>query len=766
MVTQLVERSPNSLELSFEPPARLRRRRLASAALAALLLLPVGALAADIDRDAAAALDEAEALAKKAQGLHDDPVRWECALIEAMSAVKRADALLGAGQGTDRLRRRAVVVRAAIEEADEDRRLVARLEEARSRGAEAADLYGAAFRLDDKEWDSLKPDEAADRIKRRAIREELLAALEDWAALSEKKDETERLHAIVAAADADPTSLRSRCDALIAKKDWQGLHQLAFGDEGKYIPAARLASLGWIIRAEGGAEAAVSFLKEANRRHPSDYWIAFELAAACRTSKPPAAAEAIRYFTVAAALRPDSAAAHANLGQALRDAQRWDEAIAELRKAVELKPDDAAAHDRLGVVLIELGRLEEAIAEFRNAVQLQPSSASAHEHMGKALRFIGRREEAGAELRKAIELQPDDASAHNQLGLLLEEQGDAEGAVAEFRKAIALRPDAAEFYTNLGAVLASRGQPDEAIAALRRAIQLRPDSADAHDNLGTLLTQQHAYEEAVVEFRRAVELQPQSADAHSSFGHALRRMGRWDEAIAEYRKALELRPDDPLCHCNLGQALLQKGQFTEALAALRRGHELGSKQPGWRYPSAQWVQDAERLAALDAKLPAVLNGEARPADAAEQLELARVCQIKRLYAASARFSADAFSADPKRADDLLSGSRYHAACAAALAGCGKGEDAARLEDKERAQLRQQSRTWLQAELATWSQRIDAGSGVERMAAAQALQRWTKEADLAGVRDVDALAKLPAEEQDAWRKLWADADALRKRAEAK
>jgi hypothetical protein len=35
-----------------------------------------------------------------------------------------------------------------------------------------------------------------------------------------------------------------------------------------------------------------------------------------------------------------------------------------------------------------------------------------------------------------------------------------------------------------------------------------------------------------------------------------------------------------------------------------------------------------------------------------------------------------------------------------------------------------------------------------------------------VRDKDALAKLPAEEQDAWRKLWTDVDALLKKAQEK
>lgn len=44
-----------------------------------------------------------------------------------------------------------------------------------------------------------------------------------------------------------------------------------------------------------------------------------------------------------------------------------------------------------------------------------------------------------------------------------------------------------------------------------------------------------------------------------------------------------------------------------------------------------------------------------------------------------------------------------------------------------------------------------------------LQHWQHDADLAGVRDAEALRKLSPEDQDAWRKLWADVAQLLKKA---
>src|SRR5262249_53063381 len=155
-----------------------------------------------------------------------------------------------------------------------------------------------------------------------------------------------------------------------------------------------------------------------------------------------------------------------------------------------------------------------------------------------------------------------------------------------------------------------------------------------------------------------------------------------------------LKPDYARAYCNLGEVLEHQGQLAEALAARRRGHAIGSTEPNWPYPSAQWVRHAERLVELDGQLPALLKGTAQPA-AADLLVLADLCaRCKRLNTAGARFYRDAFAAEPARADDLKAGYRYRAARAAALAAVGQGEDAAVLDDKERSRWRQQALAWL------------------------------------------------------------------------
>ncbi|HEY7423918.1 MAG TPA: hypothetical protein VH682_06700 [Gemmataceae bacterium] len=198
---------------------------------------------------------------------------------------------------------------------------------------------------------------------------------------------------------------------------------------------------------------------------------------------------------------------------------------------------------------------------------------------------------------------------------------------------------------------------------------------------------------------------------------------------------------------------------------LRCGHELGSKNPRWPFPSAQWVQNCERLVELDGKLPAILSGQKQPVDTAERLALAQLCQMpcKKCYADAVRFFRDAFDEGPKLADDLDAQHRYTAACAAALAGCGLGQDADKLDTKERARLRQQALDWLRADLKAYRQAMEKSAGKDGPAIAQRMQHRLKADDFAGVRGAESLAKLPEAERTEWQKLWQEVEALQQRA---
>ncbi|MCZ6743022.1 MAG: tetratricopeptide repeat protein [Alphaproteobacteria bacterium] len=286
------------------------------------------------------------------------------------------------------------------------------------------------------------------------------------------------------------------------------------------------------------------------------------------------AAAAVELIGKAIALKPDYAEAHNNLGNALKDLERPEEAVAAFRKAAELKPDYAEAHNNLGNMLKIQGRLDEAMAAYRKAVELKADYAEAFYNLALVLVAQGNPADAEAAYLKALTVKPNFTAAYNDLGNTLKDLGRLEDAVAAFHKALEQKPHYAEAHNNLGNALKDLGRFDQAMAAYHKALQFKPDYAMAHNNIGVLLMKRDEPVEAEAAYRKALELKPDYVMALSNLGMALRDQGRLEEAVAAVRKALELEPDFAEAYCNLGTVFEDQGRLTDAEAAARKALEL------------------------------------------------------------------------------------------------------------------------------------------------------------------------------------------------
>ena len=119
--------------------------------------------------------------------------------------------------------------------------------------------------------------------------------------------------------------------------------------------------------------------------------------------------------------------------------------------------------------------------------------------------------------------------------------------------------------------------------------------------------------------------------------------------------------------------------------------------------------------------------------------------------------------DPKLAKDLGAKQRFQAAVAAALAGCGMGNDKPPLDAKARGRCRQLALAWLREDLTEWTKLLEGGKAADRARLLQVLPRWQRNPDLAGLREKKALEKLPEAERKAWSALWDDVDKLLEKA---
>jgi tetratricopeptide (TPR) repeat protein len=101
------------------------------------------------------------------------------------------------------------------------------------------------------------------------------------------------------------------------------------------------------------------------------------------------------------------AEAHNNMGIALSQAGRFEEAIDHYERALRIIPDDADAQDNLAIALQRTGKLPEAIAHYEQALRIKPDFAEAHYNLGVALEETGLPQDAIFHYQQALQIKPD-----------------------------------------------------------------------------------------------------------------------------------------------------------------------------------------------------------------------------------------------------------------------------------------------------------------------------------------------------------------------
>jgi len=146
----------------------------------------------------------------------------------------------------------------------------------------------------------------------------------------------------------------------------------------------------------------------------------------------------------------------------------------------------AAAHYNLGNALGDLGRHDEALAAVERAVALDPAYAEAHHMRAVCLRHLGRYTDALAAVDRALELAPNAAYAWNEKGVIYAMRERQHDALACYDEALARDPGHLRATHNRGVALRMLGRLDEALAAYEKTLALKPDFAEAINSLAIL----------------------------------------------------------------------------------------------------------------------------------------------------------------------------------------------------------------------------------------------------------------------------------------
>ncbi len=279
--------------------------------------------------------------------------------------------------------------------------------------------------------------------------------------------------------------------------------------------------------------------------------------------------EAIAQYHVAIRNHPSNAFAYYNLGNSLSKKGLSVQALPAYREALRWDPDYAQAHNNLAALLAKMGQWAEAERHFREALRLRPGTAQTHLGLADVLRDTDRLLEATQEYARSVALSPGLADAHIGFGIALVRLGRPAEAAESFAAAAKARPGDVAAHVNLGSVLSDLGRVPEACAEFAAALRLDPGSAAAHNGWGTALVRAGRRDEAVAHYRQALRLDPRLAQAHNNLGTVLLDRGEIEASLAEYREALRLDPDYPDAHCNLANVLARRGALAEAAVHYR-----------------------------------------------------------------------------------------------------------------------------------------------------------------------------------------------------
>ena len=161
----------------------------------------------------------------------------------------------------------------------------------------------------------------------------------------------------------------------------------------------------------------------------------------------------------------------------------WKDTEALFEHALRVTPGNQLAHNQLGIALLNDGRTDEAIEHFFEAVRLTPQYVHAHINLGNAFKDQGKLHLAAEHYRTALSFDPRHVTANNNLGIILAMQGRTDEALTYFARVLEVDPDDARVHNNIGSALASQGKFDEAVKHFSEALRIDPDHASARKNL-------------------------------------------------------------------------------------------------------------------------------------------------------------------------------------------------------------------------------------------------------------------------------------------
>jgi tetratricopeptide (TPR) repeat protein len=196
-----------------------------------------------------------------------------------------------------------------------------------------------------------------------------------------------------------------------------------------------------------------------------------------------------------------------------RQARTYQNEESLWRDVISKDPASRVGHCDLGIALLNRGRLDDAESQLRQALVIAPDFVEAQVAQGAVAEARGDFSGAAQIYRQARDAHPESPLPLWQLGLLDRRHNDPDSARQAFSDAAGRLPNPAPAYEQLGEIALSQDDLETGKAEFRRALESDPDRFDAHDNLAAIALRRRDFPQAQSECRAALAINPDDATA-------------------------------------------------------------------------------------------------------------------------------------------------------------------------------------------------------------------------------------------------------------
>jgi predicted O-linked N-acetylglucosamine transferase (SPINDLY family) len=328
--------------------------------------------------------------------------------------------------------------------------------------------------------------------------------------------------------------------------------------------------------------------------------------------------EALADYDRAIDIKPDYLDALNNRGLIFHKQRKYYQALADYAQALAYNPQQAVSFVNRGYTFIALEHYLSAIDSFSQAINIEPDNAEIYVCRGNVFYQIGNLHSSLSNYDKAIELIPDYLDAHTNRGNVLTELNRHDEALECRDKVIELGSPTAESYSHRALTYRHLKQYDAALADCNQALALDPNSVGALNNLGLIQVDLKRFKDAQYNYDKAIEIDPEFAASYANRGNLFIIQQHYQLAIENFNHYLTLKSNDINIYNNCAHAHFMLRQYQEALAVLTQAIEINPNVArvyvnrgliyGSTYQTTSALADYNRAFELDPDLKGLLFG--------------------------------------------------------------------------------------------------------------------------------------------------------------